>query len=110
MSIAITSQVVELTDSIRERIESRFDKLNRRQIVLINPHVVIQKEGLNYLVEAKAGVPNDTLFAQAEHEDLYAAINDLGHKLERQLSRYAEKPLAQRTTATTTPAEATEEE
>ncbi|WP_375057665.1 ribosome hibernation-promoting factor, HPF/YfiA family [Zobellella sp. DQSA1] len=96
MSIAITSHVVDISPAIRERIESRFDKLNRRQIVLINPHVVIQKEGLNYLVEAKAGVPNDTLFAQAEHEDLYAAINELGQKLERQLGRYADKPLAQR--------------
>ncbi|MCT7655286.1 ribosome-associated translation inhibitor RaiA [Oceanimonas sp. NS1] len=96
MSIAITSHVIDITPAIRERIESRFEKLNRRQIALITPHVVIQKEGLNYLVEASAGVPGETLFAQAEDENLYAAIKDLGLKLERQLSRYADKPLAQR--------------
>ncbi|WP_107851378.1 ribosome hibernation-promoting factor, HPF/YfiA family [Oceanimonas marisflavi] len=100
MSIAITSHVIDITPAIRERIESRFEKLNRRQIALITPHVVIQKEGLNYQVEASAGVPGETLFAQAEDENLYAAINDLGHKLERQLTRYAEKPLAQRAQAT----------
>ncbi|AEY01105.1 ribosomal subunit interface protein [Oceanimonas sp. GK1] len=99
MSVAITSHVIDITPAIRERIESRFEKLDRRQIALINPHVVIQKEGLNYQVEASAGLPGETLFAQAEDENLYAAINELGHKLERQLTRYAEKPLAQRTQA-----------
>lgn len=99
MSVAITSHVIDITPAIRERIESRFEKLDRRQIALINPHVVIQKEGLNYQVEASAGLPGETLFAQAEDENLYAAINELGHKLERQLTRYAEKPLAQRAQA-----------
>ncbi|WP_019934204.1 ribosome hibernation-promoting factor, HPF/YfiA family [Oceanimonas smirnovii] len=106
MSIAISSQVIDITPAIRERIESRFEKLNRRQIALITPHVMIQKEGLNYLVEASAGVPGETLFAQAEDENLYAAINDLGHKLERQLTKYAEKPLAQRANAGQPAAEA----
>ena len=97
MSITITSNVIDISPAIRERIESRFEKLNRRQVALISPHVIIQKEGQNYLVEATAGVPNDTLFAQAEDENLYAAIKELGQRLERQLNRYADKPLAQRT-------------
>ena len=96
MSITITSTVIDISPAIRERIESRFEKLSRRQVALITPHVIIQKEGQNYLVEATAGIPNDTLFAQAESENLYAAIKDLGQKLERQLNRYADKPLAQR--------------
>ncbi|WP_417614562.1 ribosome hibernation-promoting factor, HPF/YfiA family [Oceanisphaera sp.] len=96
MSITITSTVIDISPAIRERIESRFEKLTRRQVALITPHVIIQKEGQNYLVEATAGIPNDTLFAQAENENLYAAIKDLGQKLERQLNRYADKPLAQR--------------
>ncbi|MNF43950.1 Ribosome-associated inhibitor A [compost metagenome] len=49
-----------------------------------------------YIVEATAGIPNGKLFAQAEHEDLYAAITDLGQKLERQLTRHIEKPIARR--------------
>ena len=51
-----------------------------------------------YIVEATAGIPHGKLFAQAEHEDLYAAITDLGQKLERQLHRHTEKPLARRGT------------
>lgn len=100
MSITITSTAIDISPAIRERIESRFEKLSRRQVDLITPHVIINKEGLKYQVEATAGVRNDTLFAKAEDDNLYAAIKDLGQKLERQLNRYADKPLAQRAHAT----------
>ncbi|MGO4998550.1 ribosome hibernation-promoting factor, HPF/YfiA family [Oceanisphaera sp. W20_SRM_FM3] len=99
MSITITSTVIDISPAIRERIESRFEKLSRRQVDLIAPHVIINKEGLKYQVEATAGVRHDTLFAKAEDDNLYAAIKDLGQKLERQLNRYADKPLAQRAVA-----------
>ncbi|MBP6791012.1 MAG: ribosome-associated translation inhibitor RaiA, partial [Aeromonas sp.] len=66
------------------------------QVPLITPHVIISKERLMYIVEATIGIPNGKLFAQAEHEDLYAAITDLGQKLERQLNRHTEKPIARR--------------
>ena len=96
MSITITSTVIDISPAVRERIESRFEKLSRRQVDLIAPHVIINKEGLKYQIEATAGVRHDTLFAKAEDDNLYAAIKDLGQKLERQLNRYADKPLAQR--------------
>lgn len=96
MKIEMTSKIIDITPTIRERIESRFEKLERLQVPLITPHVIISKERLMYIVEATAGIPNGKLFAQAEHEDLYAAITDLGQKLERQLNRHIEKPLARR--------------
>lgn len=99
MSITITSTVIDISPAVRERIESRFEKLSRRQVDLIAPHVIINKEGLKYQIEATAGVRHDTLFAKAEDDNLYAAIKDLGQKLERQLNRYADKPLAQRAVA-----------
>ena len=52
-----------------------------------------------FIIEATAGIPNGKLFAQAEHEDLYAAITELGQKLERQLTRHIEKPIARRAAA-----------
>jgi len=97
MKIEITSKIISVTDPIRERIASRFAKLERLQVPLINPHVIITKEPKGVKIEATAGVPNGSLFAQADHEDLYAAINLLGQKLERQLNKHQGKPLAQRT-------------
>ncbi|MGL4717156.1 MAG: ribosome hibernation-promoting factor, HPF/YfiA family [Aeromonas sp.] len=98
MKIEITSKIIDITPAIRERIESRFEKLERLQVPLITPHVVVTKERLMFIIEASAGIPSGKLFAQAEHEDLYAAINELGQKLERQLNRHTEKPISRRAT------------
>ena len=96
MIIDITSKAIDVTPAIRERIESRFAKLERLQVPLITPQVIITKEGLAFIIEAKIGIPNGQLFAQAEHEDLYAAVTLLGQKLERQLTRHSSKPAAHR--------------
>ena len=53
MIIDITSKVVEITPTIRERIESRLAKLGRLQVDLITPQIIIGKEGLNFTIEAK---------------------------------------------------------
>ncbi|MEZ7862556.1 MAG: ribosome-associated translation inhibitor RaiA [Aeromonadaceae bacterium] len=98
MIIDITSKAIDITPTIRERIESRFAKLERLQVPLITPQVIVIKEGLAFIVEAKIGIPNGQLFAQAEHEDLYAAVTLLGQKLERQLNRHLAKPVAHRGT------------
>ncbi|CAG9296005.1 ribosome hibernation-promoting factor, HPF/YfiA family [Celerinatantimonas diazotrophica] len=96
MIIDITSKSIDITPTIRERIENRFAKLEKPQIPLIKPQVIITREKQDYKVEAKIGVPNGQLFASEQHEDLYAAINGLGHKLERQLRRHHTKPITER--------------
>ncbi|MCL1051548.1 ribosome-associated translation inhibitor RaiA [Shewanella abyssi] len=94
--IKITSKHFEVTESIRERIEARLEKLARHDVQLINPHVIIQQEKQGFKVEASVGIPSANLFAQAKHEDLYAAITAMGQKLEKQLNRLTHKPESQR--------------
>ncbi|MCE9677984.1 ribosome-associated translation inhibitor RaiA [Shewanella sp. AS1] len=87
----ITSKDFEVTNPIRDRISSRLDKLSRHDIQLINPHIIITQEKQGFKIEANVGIPNNTLFAQATNDDLYAAINALGQKLEKQLNRVTHK-------------------
>ncbi|ABM24115.1 MULTISPECIES: ribosome hibernation-promoting factor, HPF/YfiA family [Shewanella] len=94
--LKITSKQLEVTAPIRERIESRFEKLSRHDVQLINPHVIITEEKPGFKIEASVGIPNGELFAQAKHENLYAAITAMGQKLEKQLNRLTHKPEAQR--------------
>lgn len=94
--LKITSKQLEVTAPIRERIESRFEKLSRHDVQLINPHVIITEEKPGFKIEASVGIPNGELFAQAKHENLYAAIAAMGQKLEKQLNRLTHKPEAQR--------------
>lgn len=97
--IKITSKDFEVTAPIRERIESRLEKLSRHDVQLINPHVIIGQEKQGFKIEASVGIPSNTLFAQAKDKDLYAAINAMGQKLEKQLNRLSHKPEGARYTA-----------
>ncbi|BCV65792.1 MULTISPECIES: ribosome hibernation-promoting factor, HPF/YfiA family [Shewanella] len=94
--LKITSKQFEVTAAIRERVESRLAKLDRYDTQLINPHVIILTEGPLFKIEASIKLANGQLFAQAKHENLYAAINAMGQKLEKQLNRLTHKPAAQR--------------
>ncbi|GGA99250.1 MULTISPECIES: ribosome hibernation-promoting factor, HPF/YfiA family [Agarivorans] len=96
MIIDITSKTVSITPSIREHIATRFQKLEKNQIPLISPKVIITTDNKKVKVEAKINLPNGQLFASDEHQDLTVAINNLGQKLERQLHRFQEKPNAHR--------------
>ncbi|MGB0894184.1 MAG: ribosome hibernation-promoting factor, HPF/YfiA family [Parashewanella sp.] len=94
--LKITSKHLEVTPSIRERVEAKFTKLSRHDVALINPHVIITQEKQLFKIEASVGIPNGELFAQAKSENLYAAITAMGQKLEKQLNRTQDKPTAQR--------------
>ena len=58
--------------------------------------ITINKEGDNYVVEASVRIPFGKLFAVAEHENLFAAINSLEQKLERQMIRHIHRPDSRR--------------
>ncbi|MBV7314209.1 ribosome hibernation-promoting factor, HPF/YfiA family [Shewanella sp. NIFS-20-20] len=94
--LKITSKHLEVTAPIRERVESRLAKLERHDITMINPHVIITEEKPLFKIEASIKLPQGELFAQASHENLYSAINAMGQKLEKQLNRLTHKPEASR--------------
>lgn len=99
MRVDITGKNLEITNAIREHIETRFDKLEKWQVSLINPHAVLSEEpNKQFKVEASVGVPGGDLVASASHEDMYAAINEMMHKLERQINKNQHKSEARRAT------------
>lgn len=97
MRVEITGKNIDITNSIRERITSRFEKLEKWQLDLLNPHAVISEEpNKHFKIEAGVSVPGGKLIASAEHEDMYTAINEVGHKLEKQINKIAHKGEARR--------------
>ncbi|WP_301098888.1 ribosome-associated translation inhibitor RaiA [Otariodibacter sp.] len=97
MTINISSKQMDVTPAIRSHIEERLAKLNKWKIQLISPHFMIHKLPNGYEVEASIGTPAGELFAKAQDEDLYKAINDVETKLETQLNKQKQKEEARRT-------------
>ncbi len=98
MTINITSKQMEITPAIRAHVEDRLTKLEKWQVNLISPHIVLSKEPKAFVADATIGTPSGPLVASAKSEDMYAAINELINKLERQLNKVQHKGEARRAT------------
>ncbi|MDP8078792.1 ribosome hibernation-promoting factor, HPF/YfiA family [Phocoenobacter skyensis] len=97
MTINISSKQMDITPAIRSHIEGRLAKLRKWHTQLINPHFMIHKLPKSYEVDVTIGTPNGDLFAKAEEDDLYKAINSVEQKLEVQLNKQKTKAEARRT-------------
>jgi putative sigma-54 modulation protein len=91
MQMTISGHHLDVTDPIREYVTSKFSKLERHYDHINSTTVILSVEKLSQKAEATIHVSGGELFANAEHEDLYAAIDALSEKLDRQLIKYKEK-------------------
>ncbi|MDF0730337.1 ribosome-associated translation inhibitor RaiA [Pseudomonas entomophila] len=91
MQVNISGQHVEVTQPLRDyvleklaRVEGHFDKIT-------NVTVIMKVEKLQQKIEATLQIPGGEVVATAEHQDMYAAIDALADKLDRQLKKHKEK-------------------
>ena len=91
MQMTISGHHLDVTDPIREYVTSKLSKLERHYDQINSTAVILSVEKLSQKAEATIHVSGGELFANAEHEDLYAAIDALSDKLDRQLIKYKEK-------------------
>lgn len=91
MNIEISGRHMDLTTPLREYVNNKFAKLERHFDHITKTHVVLSVEKLNQKAEANIHVSGADLFAHAEHENMYAAIDALSDKLDRQILKHKEK-------------------
>lgn len=91
MQINITGHRLEVTTSLRSFTEEKFDKLERHFDHITKINVIFDVEKLRQIAEATVYVAGAELHASSESEDMYAAIDALIDKLDRQLIKHKEK-------------------
>jgi len=91
MQINITGHHVELTDSLRAFVNEKFDKLERHFDHVTNVHVILTVEKNHQKAEANMHLSGTKVFAEAVNDDMYAAIDSLTDKLDRQILKHKEK-------------------
>ncbi|HCV02118.1 ribosome hibernation promoting factor [Pseudoalteromonas sp. SSMSWG5] len=91
MQLNLTGRHVEITDSLRDYVNSKFAKLERHFDHINNVHVILDVEKLSQKAEATLHVNGGELFASTAHQDMYAAIDSLIDKLDRQVIKHKEK-------------------
>ena len=91
MQINLTGHNIEITASLRRYIEEKFTKLERHFEQINNVHVVLKVEKNQQIVESKLHLNRGEVFAASENVDMYAAIDSLIDKLDRQVIKHKEK-------------------
>ena len=91
MQMTISGHHLDITDPIRDYVVTKLSKLERHYQNINSVAVILSVDKLVQKAEATIHVSGAELFANAEHEDLYAAIDSLSDKLDRQLIKYKEK-------------------
>jgi len=105
MQISLTGHHIDLTDSLRAYVDQKFERLERHFDHVTNVHVILSVEKLAQKAEANMHVSGAEIFADSTHEDMYAAIDSLIDKLDRQLIKHKEKMQSKRGKAAPAPQE-----
>ncbi|MCG6867473.1 MAG: ribosome-associated translation inhibitor RaiA [Gammaproteobacteria bacterium] len=91
MQINLTGHHIDITSAMRDYVHDKFDRLERHFTHVIDAHVILTVEKLRHKAEASMLVSGNRLFADAVEDDMYAAIDGLVDKLDRQVVRHKEK-------------------
>lgn len=91
MQLNITGHRLDITPALRTFTQEKFDKLERHFDQITSINVVFDVEKLRQIAEATVYVTKGELHASSESDDMYAAIDALIDKLDRQLIKHKEK-------------------
>ena len=100
MQVNISGHQLDLTDALRDYIGEKLSRLERHFDKITNVQIILEVEKLKQKIEATLHIAGGEVVANAEHEDMYAAIDLLADKLDRQLIKHKEKHLDRQQGAT----------
>lgn len=96
MQISISGHHIEVTDSLKDYISDKLEKLSRHAADIVSIKAILSVEKTRQKAEATIHVKGADLFANAESEDMYAAIDALSDKLDRQVLKHKEKQVSRK--------------
>ncbi len=91
MQLSITGHHVDLTDALKQHVEEKLQHLKHSFDHVVDVHVVISVEKYRHRCEINMQVSGINIHASKETEDMYASIDGVVGKLNRQLKRYRGK-------------------
>ena len=96
MNLTLTGVHLDITPAIRAYVLTKLDRVNRHFDHVIDVNVALSVDKLRKKIEANVHVRGKEIHAEAIDPDMYAAIDLLADKLDRQVLKYKEKISAHR--------------
>ncbi|MDX1459818.1 MAG: ribosome-associated translation inhibitor RaiA [Xanthomonadales bacterium] len=91
MQLNITGHHVDITPPLRAYVTEKMQRLERHFDRVVSVDVILNVEKLEQIAEASVNAGGRKLFATETDMDMYAAIDGLVDKLDRQVRRLKDK-------------------
>ena len=91
MVVKITGHHVDVTDALRDYVQTKMDRIVRHHDVLTDAHWILTVEKLQHKAEGTLHLSGRTIHAESVADDMYAAIDGLADRLDRRVRKHKEK-------------------
>lgn len=91
MNLQLTGHHVEITPAIRDYVVAKLERINRHFDHVIDVNVIMTVEKLDQKIEANVHLSGKDIHVRVHDGDMYAAIDGLIDKLDRQVIRHKER-------------------
>ncbi len=91
MNLNITGHHVEVTPALNDYVTGKLDRVIRHFDHVTSVHVILSVAKLKQKAEVTLHVRGKDIYAEADDADLYAAIDAVADKLDRQVVKHKEK-------------------
>lgn len=94
MNLSISGHHLDVSPALRDYVTGKLERITRHFEHVIDIHVMLSVDRLVQKAEINLHAPGKDLHAESSHDDLYAAIDSLVDKLNRQVIKYKEQRFA----------------
>lgn len=96
MNLTISGHHLEITPALHTYVTTKLDRISRHFDQVVDIKVLLTVDNMKekdhrQKAECNIHVKGRDIFAQSSHADLYAAVDDLADKLDRQVLRHKTK-------------------
>ena len=91
MQISVSGHHIEITESLHNHVSEKVEKIVRHFDHVSNTDVVLGVEKKRHMAEATINAKGATIHASSTCDDMYAAIDSMVGKLDRQVIKHKEK-------------------
>src|ERR1035437_8967039 len=91
MNVQVSGHHVEVTQAIREYVMSKLGRIKRHFDQVIDVNVTLSVQKMRQKAEISVHMPGKDIHVESDDEDLYAAIDLMMDKLDRQIIKHKAK-------------------
>jgi len=91
MNLQISGHHLDITPAIHDYVTGKLDRVTRHFDNVIDVNVILSVAKLKQKAEVTVHLSGKDVFVEAVDEDLYAAVDSLVDKLDRQIQKHKQK-------------------